>query len=439
MARRRPSASRRSGSSRAGTNRTGARASSRSRAPRARSDGKVDIQCPQCGAGYRIPEDMLDEKIECSACHRVFFAKTVAGRRIQKPDYTKHYIGFGLGAVALIALLALSGGDPPEQPKRAAQPVQRKPQWGRGDHPRAVQLKNWGNALSTNNQLVIARQTDLRAISKQLGLDANDEPTVINALLEDDSTALLRTMRVRGELDSEQDMNSQSGSGKIYVIPRAGDATFKRNTNGIFSVTFQVENETVKVTSFKLVREPIYAPGKKPGVKRYEVNKNIAKAEAVTITDSAGTRTVQESKPGAMPHWEEATPEQREMADKVVADLISSADDNAPGGMFARATLKVREMADKQAAIPRVLNAMFERYEDPNAHNMELSQLNRAIATWTGYAVNYQVRSSGDAAKDKKERQSCIRQWFAFWRRYHKDLSEFIDSEESLEDDDGGK
>ena len=145
------------------------------------------------------------------------------------------------------------------------------------------------------------------------------------------------------------------------------------------------------------------------------------------------------SKPTALPHWEEATPAQREMADKCVADIISSADDNAPGGLFNRATLKIRSMEDKQAVVPRVLNAMFERYEDPNAHNMELSQLNRAIATWTGYAVNYQVRSSGDAAKDKKERQSCIRQWFAFWRRYHKDLSEFIDSEESLDDDDGVK
>jgi len=140
-----------------------------------------------------------------------------------------------------------------------------------------------------------------------------------------------------------------------------------------------------------------------------------------------------------MPHWEDATPQQREMADQCVADIIASADDNSPGGLFMRATFKVQEMPDKQAVIPRVLNAMFERYEDPNAYNMELSQLNRAVANWTGYAVNYQVRSSGDAAKDKKERRSCIRQWFAFWRRYHKDLSEFFDDSEELLDDEGGK
>ncbi|MCK5944492.1 MAG: hypothetical protein KAI24_21065, partial [Planctomycetes bacterium] len=115
-------------------------------------------------------------------------------------------------------------------------------------------------------------------------------------------------------------------------------------------------------------------------------------------------------------------------------------DNESPGGLFNRATLPIREMPDKQAVIPRVLNAMYERYEDPNAHNMELSQLNRALAAWTGFAVNYQVRDSGDPAKDKKERQSCIRQWFAFWRRYHKDLSEYIDSDDELEGgDDGGE
>ena len=89
------------------------------------------------------------------------------------------------------------------------------------------------------------------------------------------------------------------------------------------------------------------------------------------------------------------------MADKCVADIVASADENSPGGLFMRATLKVRSMEEKQAAVPRVLNAMFERYEDPNASNMELSQLNRAIANWTGYAVNYQVRDSGDPAKDE--------------------------------------
>jgi len=383
---------------------------------------------------------MLDEKIECSQCYRVFFAKSTAGRRVQKPDHTKAYVGFGVAAVVLVGIFAISGGSSTPVPrKKTAVTAPKTPQFGRGDHPRAIELKSWAEAMASNNQLTLSRHTDLRAIAQQLKLESSDSAAVVAGLLKAPSTALFRTMEASATLDSNQDMTSQTGSAQIYVTPRSGDVTFKRNTNGIFSVTFQMEDNTTKVTSFQMIREPIYAPGQDPSVKRYEVNKNIAKSETVTITDSGGTRKVQESKPGPMPHWEEATPQQREMADQCVAGIIASADDNSPGGLFMRATLKVREMTDKQAAIPRALNAMFERYEDPNSSNMELSQLNRAIANWTGFAVNYQVRDSGDPEKDKKERQSCIRQWFAFWRRYHKDLSEFIDdSEDLLENEDAG-
>ena len=382
---------------------------------------------------------MLDEKLECAQCYRVFTPKAGVGRRVQKPDHTKTYIGFGVAAVAIVVLFAVSGGSDPEpvEQTRAATPA--TPQFSRGNHPRAATLSSWSQAMASNNSLMLSRHSDLTRLAAQLGLPSSAEEAVVKGLMTHESTKLFRTMRSTAALDTDLDMERASGSAQIFVTPNAGDTTFKRNTNGIFSVTFTIDDDTLKVTSFKLIRQPIYAPGKDPSVKRYEVNKNIAKSKSVTINDSGGRRTVQESEPGAMPHWEEATPQQREMADQCVADIIASADDNSPGGLFMRATLKVRDMPDKQAAIPRVLNAMFERYDDPNAHNMELSQLNRAIANWTGYAVNYQVRSSGDAAKDKKERRSCIRQWFAFWRRYHKDLSEFFDESEELLDDEGGK
>ena len=52
---------------------------------------------------------MLDSKIECTECHRVFFAKTTAGKRVQAPDYTKAYIGFGvLGLVIVGIFVAMS-------------------------------------------------------------------------------------------------------------------------------------------------------------------------------------------------------------------------------------------------------------------------------------------------------------------------------------------
>jgi len=385
---------------------------------------------------------MLDEKIECSECHRVFFAKSTAGKRVAAPDHTKVYIGFGVAIVFIIGIFVMSGGnnEPVKKPKKP--PVVEVLPFGRGDHPRAIGLAKWAQSIAGNNQLVLSTHTDLPAMAKFLELENSDSGTVMTALQGHESTELLRTMDCSSAmLDTEADMKGPSGTGIIYVTPKSGDDRFKRNTNGKFAVTFKAEGDQVKVQSFKMTLEPVWAPGKRPGITRYTPNEDIAKPEEKTITDSGGTRVVQESEPAAVPHWSKATPELRELADKVVADIVTSADNSAPGYLFNRATMKIRTMEQKQAAVPRVLNAMFERYSDVNKHNREISQLNRALIAWTGYAVNYQVPDI-DPAKDKVERESAIRQWFAFWWRYHQDLSKFFDEEESLELDEeegGGK
>lgn len=449
MARRYSSSSRRrSGSSSRASSASGASAGAgSSRARRAAApNGKVNIACPQCGTAYRVGQDMLDSKIECTECHRVFFAKTTAGKRVQAPDYTKAYIGFGvLGLVIVGIFVAMSmSGSKRGNDARAQKPAEpAKPSHSIGTHPRAQQLSKWAQALSTNNQLSLGMHTDTKALASQLGVAEGDSAAVIQALLSHESTELLRTMDASSaELASEADMEGQTGSGRIFVTPKAGDERFKRNTNGIFDVTFKMDGANVQVASFRMTREPVYAAGKAPGVVTYTPNEDIAKPTVTEVSDSAGTRQVKESEPAPVPHWDKATPEQREMADKVVADIIQFArDPEAPGGLFNNATLRVRSMEQKQAAVPRVLNAMYECYSDVVANHETLILLDKALQQWTGYGVNYPRLPSGNAENDKTRRQSCIRQWFAFWYRYHEDLSEFFNTSENLEggDEDGGK
>jgi len=390
---------------------------------------------------------MLDEKIECSECHRVFFAKTTAGKRVAAPDHTKVYIGFGVAIVAIIGLFVMSGGSstPPKKPKKA--PAAKPAAYSTSDHPRAVALEKWAKALGANDQLVLATHTDIQAIAPIVGLGPKvseghrwEKGEVIEALRTHESTELLRTMDCTAMLASEDAMTADTGTGKVFVTPKSGDDRFKRNTRGEFTVTFKATDNRIQVNGFTLRLEPVWSPGKKPGTIVYKPNQDIAAPEQKTITDSSGTRVVQESEPAAVPHWKGATPELRALADQVVADIIRSADNSAPASLFNRATMKVRTMEEKQAAVPRVLNAMFDRYSDVNKNNLELSQLNRALIGWTGYAVNYQVPDK-NPAKDKVERESAIRQWFAFWWRYHEDLSQFFDESEDLEieDESGGK
>jgi len=445
---RRRSSSARSGSDRSGSDRSGSgRASSRSaggRAPRARSDGKVDISCPQCAAQYRVSQDMLDEKIECTECHRVFFAKTTAGKRVAPPDYTKAYVGFGVLAVAIILIFVLSsngGGNANANANNNRVVEPEKPTFSVGTHPRAHQLLAWAQSIGNGNQLTLGNHTDFAALGGNLGV-GGDKLAVLKELQEGEAGKYLRELEATSAaLDSEAHMESDSGSAVISVTPRAGDTRYNVNRRGELAVTFKMEGDNVKVTGLSVKMKPVLAKGQVPdGVKRYELNEDIAKSKAVEITDGSGTRTVQESEPTPVPHWSGSSPEMQAKVDQAIADIIASASEEARSGLFANAVGQFTfDMEKIQAVVPRALNAMYEHYGDVNANNQVLSQLNHALKSWTGYAVNYSVKDSGDAARDKKERESCVRQWFAFWRRYHKDLSEFVTFEEESLDDDGGK
>lgn len=429
MTRRRTSASRSSSSSRAGA--------AGGRAPKVRTDGKVDVSCPQCGTKYRIAEENLDAKIECQECHRVFFGKTTVGKRARTQDNSKVYIGFGIGGLAIVVLFAVMSNSTPDTTPKPKPVEAPKVVYTIGNNPRTDQLVKWGQAIGSNNQLVISRSSDMAALAKTLEVTPGDDTAIFAALQTHDSTRFLRELEcVSGTLNSEAAMTAASGTGTLFVTPKPGTDDWRSNTRGEIEVTFRAEGEQVKVTGWTVKMAPVRNPNKPdPSKTTYVPNKDIAKPTVTEITDSAGTRTVKESEPGAVPHWEKATPAQQQMADEIVADILRSADPEAGGGLFTRSLLRVREIDDRKAVVPRVLNAMFELYPDPATNNIKLSQLNRAMREFTGYAVNYPVADSGDAAKDKQKRQSCVRQWFAYWYRFSNgDLSEFLDMRENLDE-----
>jgi DNA-directed RNA polymerase subunit RPC12/RpoP len=410
--------------------------SGRGRGARARTDGKVDIACPQCGAQFRIAGDALDSKIECTECHRVFIAKSTAGKRVAAPDHTKVYVGFGIGAVALIGIfVVMSGGG--DAPKAAPPPVVNAHVYGRGDHPRTAMIVKWARAIGDDNRLVMNTHSDLRALATLFALPAgSDDDAVLKAMREHDATRFLRELQCdSGELLGTEDMTAASGKASVFVTAKPGDDTWLAKWNGVLEVSFRMDGEQVKVTGLSVTKPPVRNPKKPdPSKQTFQPVKDIAKPTDVEITDSAGTRKVRESQPAAVPHWDKATPALQKKAEDTVALLLQSADPEAPGTLFNKATMSIQTLDDKKAVVPRVLNAMFELYPDVTTNNIKLSQLDRALRAWTGFGVNYDPADTGDAAKDKAARESCVRQWFAYWYRHgNTQLTDHMETEESLE------
>lgn len=426
---RRPSASRSSAS-------RSASGKSAARAPKARTDGKVDCSCPQCGTRYRVLEEQVSVLIECSQCHRSFKPMTTVGKRARGQDHTKIYIGFGVGIVAIIGIFALSSGGGSTPAPKPQPVVAAKPQVSLGNNPRSDQLVKWAQAIGSGNVLTLQRSSDLTALAKQLGTEVGNEAAALEELQKGEATRYFRELACdTAALASEEALTAGTGKATLYVTPKPGTDDYLSNTRGEIEASFRAEGEQVRVTAFEVKMKPARNPKKPdPSKTTYVPNKDIAAPEVKEISDSAGKRTVKESNPTAVPHWDKATPAQQKMADEIVADILRSADPESPGGLFARATIKVQSIEDRKAVVPRVLNAMYELYADVNANNQKLSQLNRALVAFTGFAVNYQIEATTDAAKDKAARESCVRQWFAFWWRYSNgDLSEFLDLSDDLD------
>ncbi len=413
------------------------RSASSSRAPRERTDGRVDVACPQCGAQYRVAKDALDQKLECGDCHRVFFPKTTAGKRVAAPDYTKTYVGIGVGVVVLIGLLVLTrgGGESAPKPKPVAAPA--APAASRGNHPRTAMALKWAQAVASGNQLVLTTHSDLPALGKAMQLADAGNDAVLKAIGSHEATRFLRELDCgSAELATDADMTAATGTAMLYVTPKSGDDTYISRFRGELAASFRMEGDQLKVTGLTVKTPPERNPRKpdpnRPGT--YKPNTDIAAPKAVEAMVGGEKRVIMESEPAAVPHWREATPELQKKADEVVAMLLQSASPEAPGNLFNKATMSVQTLEEKKAAVPRVLNAMFELYGDVMGNNLKISQLDRALRGWTGGGVNYDATDSTDAARDKKDREAAIRRWFAFWYRYaNGELKEFIESEESLE------
>jgi len=389
---------------------------------RPRNDGKIDVQCPQCAAAYRVPPDKLDSKIECADCHRVFIAKKTAGKRLPAPDHTRVYVGFGAAAVAIVGILVLMSRSGNEPPKVAPAPASHAPAVTLGDNLRSNQLVKWARAISDDNRLVLQTHSDVLAIGRQLGV-TTDTDAVMKAMQSKESARYLRELTCDSAyLCSQGDLTNPTGKATVFVTPKPGDLGYKQGTRGEIEVTFRMDGEQVKVTGWMVTLAPTANPNAPP-----------RPAPAPETSKPAAANPGKGPVPAPVPHWSLATTAQKKKADDTVAMLLQSASPNSPGDLFDKATRSVMTIEDKKAVVPRALNAMFELYSDVATNNKKLGQLDRALHAWTGCTVGYDTADSVDANKDRAAREAWVRQWFGYWTRYaNGELPDFLDGKAKM-------
>lgn len=431
MARRDPASRSSSSSSRSSARNRGA-------GPRTRSDGKVDIYCPQCAAHFRIDVANIEAKVTCSECSRTFFAKSTLGKRTKGQDYTKVYVGLGVGAVFIIGTLVLmsrGGQQPVQQPVVAADP---NAQLEADRQARRTQAMNWPRAITDGNLVLLRTYSDVPPLLQKLGVEASltgdaQDAAVLAALKTNEATRLFSEMDCTNVEIAADAVRAGSGAATYYLSVKPGVDYYDPKIGAQITVQWRLEGTQFKVADFFLSGKPVIK-GRRPGDedKTFKPSAEIAKPKTTEIEVNGRTKKVAEADPVPIAHLADTPPDLQKKIDDLVAELLRSAEPDAPGHLFGRTTAQLKEIG--KPAMPRLINALHGLYGDVNGNNQKISQVTRALLDLAGMGFAYDVKGTGDAQKDKAARESVIRQWFAWWWRWaNGDYQYAIDKDEDLD------
>ncbi len=382
-------------------------------------------------------------KVTCSQCHRTFFAKVAAGKRPRPKDNSKAYVGFGVLAVLIVGsfiVIKSSGGTPAVRPAPAPVPVAPDTSLR---NPTVAAIKRWADAVAANNTFGLKEATDLGAAQALLGVTSERayanttgdereklEQEIFAAFQNHESTRYLRDLECTDAMMLDAAMaTAAQGSVRVYLSPKKDATQYKQNARCEVKVDYRMEGTQPRVTAWTVEIKPIEVRQKG---ERFVPHEKIERPKTQEIDFMGHKMEVSESQPVALEHLPEASPELRQEIDKLVADLIQSADPSSPGTLFNRATNRIVEIG--RPAVARLLNALFELSSDVMANNLKISQIDRCLRQVSGNAYAYPVADQGTAEQLKAARMSSIKQWFAWWYQYHKgDFQKLIETEESLD------
>ena len=410
----------------------------RRKEPRVSADGKVDIYCPGCSSHYRVGEEGLESKLACKKCGRSFFAKNAAGRPPKKEDTAKYFLIGGGVLVVLVAIgFMISSGGGGEKKKKTVIQKEEKVATGLAN-PRVQAVIEWVEAIGRKDRFNAEAASDLDMLKSQLGIEAGKKianltpddaaevkAKVFEALMEGDPGLMLRDTKAESGSIDESMVDSNSGSVSLFMKPRP-EGVFKAKHQAALLVNFVMDNSRLRVSGFTWQREPKYKREHDPALKGkiFVPHKEIAAPTKRETTLGGEKIEITESEIVPLGHLEDTAEETRTMIDDAIEQII---DLDLAGGASQRAIAKLKKLPDhSRAAIPRLLNKAYELSVDVDENNIRLSNLMRSLRTLTGASYGYNAADisvmggpKSDIGATKEERVSALKQWYAFWYRWH--------------------
>lgn len=423
----------------------------RSASRRARADSGEPgvIACPQCGTQYRVPESAMESKLTCKNCRRSFFPKT-STRKPRHRNQAAPYIA--LGSVAIVAIvigIVISNLGPSEVKLVEKAPVQQSVNTG-WTNPRVQRVVEWAKAIATESDFVLNRSSDFASLQNVLGVSedepwgstggddrANLEKAILAELKSGDRTLIFREFQPEeGELDTEAMATADHGVVLLQLPPREGtvyhemaqehEAKSKlgywKGAEAQVRVAFAMAGPELKVTGWEVVKQP-----RKPAPKSsHKPHEKIAAPETVERKFGEATIKVTESELVPLDHLADTPPELRAEIDGLIETLM-----DVETVRYNRAIMRLEKIG--RPAIPRLLNKMYEVKPVTKDDREGLKRVISAMTSLSGMQFGYNVadRESLLIGGTPQERTSSLKQWYAWWYKYHdQDFTSAIDKED---------
>ncbi|MCB9889632.1 MAG: hypothetical protein H6836_08645 [Planctomycetes bacterium] len=413
-------------------------------------DGKAAISCPNCAARYRLAEENLESKVTCTQCHRAFFPLASAGARRKPVDNSKPIIYGIVGVFAIIivgVLINYMSKSAPETPKKKSDAPVVVDTGGNTPEVRAV--RSWAQAVGDKDTLNTELYSDLAALQKLFAIepkvkfeqtfgDKKKELTkqILDALFTADQTLVFRAYKPSyGSIVDPAMVAKKTGRVKLSLYPR-DSSVHSESAEVEVSYGFDPRDNRFRVDGWNVVtmaRADFLAEklDNKTSKKKHQKHKLIGATTKRATTFAGKKIEVEEAELVPLPHLDSTSPEDRKEIDSLIDKLV---DIHASGMHFNRAARALEKYG--KAAIPRVLNKMYETKMGSQDDVLVVNRLCRFLRTLSGWRFGFspQDHKGSDLGGSEKERISALKQWYAWWARYHdRDDWQNFDSEDEVE------
>ncbi|MEM7204389.1 MAG: hypothetical protein AAF628_29285 [Planctomycetota bacterium] len=337
-------------------------------------------------------------------------------------------------------------------------------------HPRVQQAVAWIEAIAAGDSFALTRHSDEPALQRHLGV-APESPLgslrgearnavalkLQESLTAGEQTAVLRDFTpVDARLEAAAMASAQRGTVLVSAAPREGTPWHDDVKNGgryydgleaKLRLSFRMEGDTVKVASFEVLHVPerpgapvqrrarrqARTEGQKPEDRakdRSGAHPEIQRPARVKREIDGETITVAEAELVPLEHLEETPSAQRAKIDRLIGEIVQL---DQPAGLN-KAIDALRDIG--RPAIPRLLNQLYEFHAKgmvTEDHRIAARRVIQALLIMTGRRFGFNVADRTNATVDgnREQRESALKQWYAWWYRYHdRDYTEAIDKAE---------